>query len=80
MLTEDDCGAIRRARRDGKSNRQIVREFDRSRITIRKALKYPEPVAKSRNRSVPKLGPFQAMIDLYRDSAPIPTTISNDLA
>ncbi len=29
VLTVDDYGAIRRARRDGKSIRQIAREFDR---------------------------------------------------
>ncbi len=63
MLTVDDYGAIRRARRDGKSIRQIARELDLSRITIRKALKHPEPVATSRNRSAPKFGPFQAIID-----------------
>jgi transposase len=59
----DDYGAIRRARRDGKSIRQIAREFDLSRITVRKALKHPEPVATPRNRLAPKLGRFQATID-----------------
>ena len=59
----DDYGAIRRARRDGKSIRQIAREFGLSRITIRKALKNPEPVAATRDRPAPKLGPFQATID-----------------
>ena len=34
MLTVDDYGAIRRARRDGKSIRQIASEFDHSRNTI----------------------------------------------
>ena len=63
MLTVDDYGAIRRARRDGKSIRQIAREFGLSRITIRKALKHPEPVAAPRNRPAPKLGLFQATID-----------------
>ena len=43
MLTVDDYGAIRRARRDGKSIRRIAREFDHSRNTIRKVLNYPEP-------------------------------------
>lgn len=33
MLTVDDYGAIRRARRDGKSIRQIASEFDYSRNT-----------------------------------------------
>jgi transposase len=59
----DDYGAIRRARRDGKSIRQIAREFGLSRITIRKVLKHPEPVPTTRNRSAPKLGPFEAVID-----------------
>ena len=59
MLTVDDYGAIRRARRDGKSIRRIAREFDLSRITIRKVLKHPEPIAAPRNRFAPKLGPFQ---------------------
>ncbi len=63
MLTVDDYGAIRRARRDGKSIRQIAREFGLSRVTIRKALKHPEPIAATRNRPAPKLGPFQVTID-----------------
>ncbi len=63
MLTVDDYGAIRRARRGGKSIRQIAREFKLSRITIRKALKHPEPTTAARNRSAPKLGPFQGIID-----------------
>lgn len=63
MLTVDDYGAIRRAHRDGKSIRQIAREFGLSRITIRKALQHPEPVAATRDRPAPKLGPFQATID-----------------
>jgi transposase len=63
VLTVDDYGAIRRARRDGKSIRRIARELGLSRITIRKALKNPEPIAKVRDRPAPKLGPFQAAID-----------------
>jgi transposase len=63
VLTVDDYGAIRRARRGGKSIRQIAREFNLSRITIRKALKHPEPAPATRNRSAPKLGPFQGIID-----------------
>jgi transposase len=63
VLTLDDHGAIRRARRDGKSIRQIAREFNLSRITIRKVLKHPEPNPTARNRSAPKLGPFQGIID-----------------
>lgn len=63
MLTVDDYGAIRRACRDGKSIRQIAREFGLSRITVRKALKQPVPLAKVRDRPAPRLGPFQAAID-----------------
>jgi transposase len=63
VLTVDDYGAIRRARRDGKSIRRIARELGLSRITVRKALKNPEPVAKVRDRPAPRLGPFQAAID-----------------
>jgi transposase len=63
VLTVDDYGAIRRARRDGKSIRQIAREFHLSRITIRKVLKHPEPIPTTRNRSAPKLGPFEGVLD-----------------
>jgi transposase len=63
VLTVDDYGAIRRARRDGKSIRQIAREFNLSRITIRKVLTHPEPGPVIRNRSAPMLGPFQTIID-----------------
>jgi transposase len=63
VITVDDYGAIRRARRDGKSIRQIAREFNLSRITVRKALKHSEPTPTTRNRSAPKLGPFQGIID-----------------
>jgi transposase len=63
VLTMDDYGAIRRARRDGKSIRQIAREFDHSRITIRKVLEHPHRAAAGRNRSAPKLGPFHGIID-----------------
>jgi len=63
VLTLDDYGAIRRAYRDGQSIRRIAREFGLSRITVRKALKQPLPVAKLRDRTAPKLGSFQATID-----------------
>jgi transposase len=74
VLTVDDYGAIRRAHRDGKSIRMIARELGLSRITVRKALKHPEPIAKLRERPAPKLGPFLAVIDqILKDdeSAPI---------
>ena len=65
MLTVDDYGAIRRARRDGKSIHQIAREFQHSRNTIRKILKQaePNPVPATRERLAPRLGPVQAVID-----------------
>jgi transposase len=63
MLTVDDYGAIRRAHRDGKSIHQIARDFEHSRNTVRKALKYSEPTPATRNRSAPKLGAFHAIID-----------------
>ena len=63
MLTVDDYGAIRRAHRDGMSIRRIARDLGHTRITVRKALKNPEPAAKVRDRPAPKLGPFQAAID-----------------
>ena len=63
MLTVDDYGAIRRARRDGKSIRRIALDFDHSRNTIRYVLKHPEPGSQTRNRNAPVLGPFQAVID-----------------
>jgi transposase len=61
----DDYGAIRRARRDGKSIRQIASEFRHSRNTIRKILKQaePEPRPTKRDRFAPLLGPVEAIID-----------------
>jgi transposase len=75
VLTVDDYGAIRRARRDGKSIRQIAREFEHSRITIRKILEQsePKPLPSPRPRFAPKLGPFQAMVDqILRDDEDAP--------
>ena len=65
VVTVDDYGAIRRADRDGMSIRQIARQLGHSRRTVRHALvpadPHPEPL--TRNRSAPKLGPFQALIE-----------------
>jgi transposase len=73
VLTVDDYGAIRRARRDGKSIRQIAREFDHSRNTIRKILKHPQPSSAVRSRHAPKLGAFYAIIDqILRDDEDAP--------
>jgi transposase len=65
VLTVDDYGAIRRARRDGKSIRQVAREFKHSRNTIRKILKQaePNPLPATRDRLAPLLGPVQGVID-----------------
>jgi transposase len=61
----DDYGAIRRAKRDGLSIRQIARKLGHSRKTVRHALTHaePHPEPLTRNRQAPKLGPFQSVID-----------------
>jgi transposase len=65
VVTVDDYGAIRRARRDGNSIRQIARELGHSRRTVRHVLKHSEPKVGpwTRNRNAPVLGPFQPIID-----------------
>jgi transposase len=65
VLTVDDYGAIRRAHRDGKSIRQIAHEFNRSRRSVRHALKHSEPrlAPCSRKRTFPVMGPVQSIID-----------------
>lgn len=64
MLTVDDYGAIRRARRDGLSIRQIARQFGHTRKTIRHALEHAEPPAVwTRKRKAPILGPVEPIID-----------------
>jgi len=65
VLTVDDYGAIRRARRDGKSIRRIAREFDLSRNTVRRVLRNVEPRLElcTRIRSFPVLGPVQTIVD-----------------
>jgi transposase len=75
VLTVDDSGAIRRARRDGKSIRQIASEFDHSRNTVRKILKHPEPnpVPPTRDRPAPLLGPVRPVLDqILRDDEGAP--------
>ena len=75
MVTVDDYGAIRRARRDGLSIRQIARQFGHSRKTVRHALVHadPHPEPLTRNRPAPKLGPFQSIIDqILRDDETAP--------
>jgi transposase len=64
VLTVDDYGAIRRARRDGMSIRQIARQFGHTRKTVRHVLKHAEPPAPTiRNRRAPRLGPVEPIID-----------------
>jgi transposase len=65
VLTVDDYGAIRRARRDGMSIRQIARQFGHPRKTVRHVLKHAEPPPGlwTRTRSAPLLGPVEPIID-----------------
>jgi transposase len=65
VLTVDDYGAIRRARRDGMSIRKIARAFHHSRYKIRQVLSQSEPLPYTRTpeRPAPVLGPFQPIID-----------------
>jgi transposase len=67
VVTVDDYGAIRRARRVHMSIREIARRFGHSRKTVRHALENaePHPDPLTRNRAAPKLGPFQAVIDQF---------------
>jgi transposase len=64
VLTVDDYGAIRRARRDGLSIRQISRQYGHTRKTIRQVLDHAEPPTPTiRDRKAPLLGPVVAIID-----------------
>ena len=65
MLTVDDYGAIRRARRDGMSIREIARTFHHTRRKIRQVLaeSEPRPYTRVHDRPAPVLGPFHAVID-----------------
>jgi transposase len=64
VLTLDDYCAIRLARRDGSSIRQIARTLGHSRRKVREALANPQPEPYTRSKPVthPKLGPFLAII------------------
>ncbi len=75
MLTVDDYGAIRRARRDGMSIHEIAQQFRPSRRTIRHGLKHaePPPAVLTRTRSAPLLGPVEPLIDqILRDDEEAP--------
>ena len=65
MLTVDDYGAIRRARRDGMSIRRIARTFHHTRRKIRQILagSEPRPYTRAHDRPAPVLGPFHPVID-----------------
>jgi transposase len=65
VLTVDDYGAIRRARRDGMSIRRIAREFRHSRYKVRRVLQQaePDPYPQTRKRKAPVLGSMHAVID-----------------
>src|SRR3954447_23147814 len=64
VLTVDDYGAIRRARRDGMSIRQISRQFGHTRKTVRHVLDHAEPsAAATRDRTAPILGSVEPIID-----------------
>ena len=68
MLKVDNYGRIRRAARDGLSERAIARLFGHSRRTVRKALAQAEPqrYTLSSPRPAPVLEPVQAAIDRIR--------------
>jgi hypothetical protein len=61
----DDYGAIRRARHDGMTIREIARTFRHSRTKIRRVLGQPEPIpyTRAKPRTAPVLGPFHPAID-----------------
>jgi len=65
MLSVEDYGVIRRARRDGMSLRAVARQFHHSRRKVREALASPEPQPYTRTKEAdaPKLGAFKATID-----------------
>jgi transposase len=65
VLTVDDYGAIRRARRDGMSIRKIARTFHHTRRKIRQILaeSVPNPYTRTKERPAPVLGPFHAVVD-----------------
>lgn len=65
MLTVDDYGRIRRARRDGMSLREIARTFHHSRRKIREVLSglgEPAPYPQRKTQSAPRLKPFHETI------------------
>src|SRR4051795_6244301 len=66
MYTVELYARVRRAVHvDGRSQREVAREFGLARKTVRKMLEYPVPPGYQRQKPVrrPKLGPWQAAID-----------------
>jgi transposase len=65
VLTVDDYGAIRRARRDGMSIRAIARTFHHTRRKIRQVLAQsePNPYTRINERPAPVLGPFVTVVN-----------------
>jgi len=75
VLTVDDYGAIRRARRDGKSIHQIARDLNHSRNTVRKILNDPQPGPSpaTKPRFPPVLGPVLPILEqILRDDQEAP--------
>jgi transposase len=76
MRTVEDYAAIRYAYHvEHKTIRQISRELDIARQTVRKALEtaIPQPYTRTRLRPAPVLGPFKATLDrLLADCARMP--------
>src|ERR1035441_9131954 len=66
MYTVELYARVRRAVHvDGRSQREVAREFGLARKTVRKMLEYPAPPGYQRQKPVrrPKLGPWQGAID-----------------
>jgi len=65
MLTVEQYGKIRTAKRDGMSVRAICRTYHHSHHTVGKALNNPQPRPYTRTKPIasPVLGPFMHIID-----------------